>query len=349
MDAAVCRAEVCYPFGLEHGRHWAVKRRQFITLLASAAAWPLAARAQQSAMPVVGFLSSGQPQVFARMIDAFRQGLSETGYAVGQNVAFEHRAAGSDYDRFNAMANDLVRQQVAVIFASGGTVAALAAKNATSTIPIVFYMGGDPIRQDLVASLNRPGGNLTGLAWLGVDLGAKRLELLRELVPTSARIAILANPNNPDSQFEVRDVQEAAHILGLQIQVVTAGSDADFDSVFATLVKQQTGSLIVATDAYFSGRRGRIVALATRHAVPTMYDRRDFADAGGLITYGHERATAYRQLWIYTGRILKGAKPADLPVLQPTKFELVINLNAAKALGLDVPDKLLALADEVIE
>jgi putative tryptophan/tyrosine transport system substrate-binding protein len=326
-----------------------VKRREFITLLGGAAAWPLAARAQQPSMPVIGFLSSGQPQVFARMIDAFRQGLSETGYTVGQNVAFEHRAAGSDYDRFSAMANDLVRQQVAVIFSNGGTVAALAAKNATSTVPIVFYMGGDPVKQDLVASLNRPGGNLTGLAWLGVDLGAKRLELLRELVPTSVGVAILANPNNPDSEFEIRDIQEAARILGRQIYVVRAGSDADFDGVFAMLVKQQTGALIVAGDAYFSGRRGRIVALATRYGVPTMYDRRDFADAGGLISYGHDRATAYRQLGIYAGRILKGAKPADLPVLQPTKFELVINLNAAKALALEVPPTLLARADEVIE
>jgi putative ABC transport system substrate-binding protein len=317
-----------------------LKRRDFITLLCgAAAAWPLAARAQQSTMPVIGFLSSGQPQVFARMIDAFRQGLSDTGYIVGQNVAFEHRAAGSDYDRFDAMANDLVRRQVAVIFATGGTIAALAAKNATSTIPIVFNVGGDPVKQGLVASFNRPDGNLTGLGWLGVDLGAKRLELLRELVPTGVGIAVLANPNNPDSEFEIRDVQGAAR----------TGSDADFDGVFAMLVKQQTSALIVATDAYFSGRRGRIVALATRYAVPTMYDRRDFADAGGLISYGHDRATAYRQLGIYTGRILKGAKPADLPVLQPTKFELVINLNAAKALGLEIPPTLLARADEVIE
>src|SRR5262245_5626389 len=283
------------------------QRRAFMSLLGgAAAAWPIAARAQQAAVPVVGFLSSGQPQVFAPMIDAFRQGLRETGYAVGQNVAFEHRAAGSDYDRFNAMANDLVRRQVAVIFATGGTIAALAAKTATSTIPIVFYAGGDPVKQGLVPSFNRPGGNLTGLGWLGVDLGAKRLELLRELVPTGVGIAMLANPNNPDSEFEIRDVQEAARILGRQIHVVTAGSDADFDGIFAMLVKQQTSALIVASDAYFSGRRGRVVALATRHAVPTIYDRRDFADAGGLISYGHDRATAYRQLGIYTGRILSG-------------------------------------------
>ena len=327
-----------------------MKRREFITLLGgAAAAWPLAVRAQQPTMPVIGFLSSAQPQVFAQMIDAFRQGLIETGYFVGQNVAFEHRAAGSEYDRYRAMAEDLVGRQVAVIVATGGTAAALAAKNATSTIPIVFYVGGDPVKQGLVASLNRPGDNLTGLGWLGVALAAKRLELLGELVPNNMAIAMLVNPNNPDSEFEVRDVQEAARVLRRQIHIMSAESEADFDGVFATLVKQRIGALIITGDAYFSGRRGRIVALATRHAVPTMYDRRDFVDAGGLISYGHDRASAYRQLGIYAGRILKGAKPAELPVLQPTKFELVINLNAAKALGLKVPPSMLVAADEVIE
>jgi putative tryptophan/tyrosine transport system substrate-binding protein len=323
-----------------------MKRREFITLLGGAAAWPLAARAQQPAMPVIGFLSSGQPQVFAHMIDAFRQGLNETGYVVGQNVAFEHRAAGSEYDRFRAMADDLVRRQVAVIFATGGTAAALAARTATSTIPIVFYMGGDPVQQGLVVSLNRPGGNLTGFGWLGFALAAKRLELLRELLPNGATIGMLVNP---DSDFEMRDVQDAARILGRQIHILTASSDGEFDDVFATLVKQQIGALIVASDAYFSGRRGRIVALAARHGVPAIYERREFPDAGGLISYGHHRADAYRQLGIYTGRILKGTKPAELPVLQPTKFELVVNLNAAKALGIEISPKLLALADEVIE
>ena len=322
-----------------------MRRREFITLLGGAAVvWPLAVRAQQSAMPVIGFLSSAQPQVFAQMIDAFRQGLNETGYVVGQNVAFEHRAVGNEYDRYRAMAEDLVGRQVAVIVATGGTGAALAAKNATSTIPIVFYMGGDPVKQGLVASLNHPGDNLTGLGWLGVALGAKRLELLGELVPNNVAIAMLVNPNNPDSEFEVRDVQEAA-----RVHIVSAESEADLGSVFTMLVKQHTGALIIAGDSYFSGRRGRIVALAARHAMPTMYDRRDFVDAGGLISYGHERASAYRQLGIYAGRILKGAKPAELPVLQPTKFELVINLNAAKALGLKVPPSMLVAADEVIE
>jgi putative tryptophan/tyrosine transport system substrate-binding protein len=210
-------------------------------------------------------------------------------------------------------------------------------------------MGGDPVKQGLVASLNRPGGNLTGLGWLGVPLVAKRLELLGELVPNNMAIAMLVNPNNPDSEFEIRVVQEAARVLSRQIHIMSAEGDADFDDVFTMLVKQHTGALIITGDAYFSGRRGRIVALAARHAVPTMYDRRDFVDAGGLISYGHDRASAYRQLGIYTGRILKGAKPAELPVLQPTKFELVINLNAAKALGLTVPPSLLVAADEVIE
>ena len=326
-----------------------MRRREFITLLGGAAVtWPLVARAQQS-MPVVGFLSSGQPQVFALMIDAFRQGLGETGYVVGGNVAFEHRAAGSEYSRFRAMADDLVRNQVAVIFATGGTAAALAAKAATPTIPIVFYMGGDPVKQGLVASLSHPGGNLTGLGWLGFALGAKRLEVLRVLVPDATVTAMLVNPNNPDSEFEIRDVQEAARALGRQVHILTVGSEADFDGAFAMLVKQQTRALIVASDPYFSGRRGRIVALAARHGVPAIYERREFPEAGGLISYGHHRADAYRQLGRYTGRILKGVKPAELPVLQPTKFELVINLNAAKALGVKISDNLLSIADEVIE
>ena len=247
------------------------------------------------------------------------------------------------------MADDLVRRQVALIFATGGTAAALAARTATSTIPIVFYMGGDPVQQGLVASLSRPGGNLTGFGWLGFALAAKRLELLRELLPNGATIGMLMNPANPDSDFEMRDVQDAARILGRQIHILTASSDGEFDGVFATLVKQQIGALIVASDAYFSGRRGRIVALAARHGVAAIYERREFPDAGGLISYGHHRADAYRQLGIYSGRILKGTKPAELPVLQPTKFELVINLNAAKALGIEISPKLLALADEVIE
>jgi putative tryptophan/tyrosine transport system substrate-binding protein len=324
-----------------------MRRREFISLLGSTAIWPLAARAQQRAVPVVGFLMG--VQVPANLVSAFREGLGERGHVEGQGVAFDLRSAGGDYNRFRTIADEFVHRHVATIFATGGTAAALAAKSATATIPIVFYMGGDPVSQGLVASLNRPGGNLTGLGWLGFDLGAKRLELLHELLPKNPALGILMNPSNPDSDFEVRDIQDAARILKQQVQIFTASSDADFDGVFETLVKQQIGALIVASDAFFSGRRGRIVALAARRGVPAIYERRDFPDAGGLISYGHDRADAYRQLGIYVGRILNGEKPGDLPVLQPTKFELVINLNVAKALGIDVPAKLLALADEVIE
>jgi putative tryptophan/tyrosine transport system substrate-binding protein len=321
-----------------------MRRREFITLVGSAAAsWPLAARAQ-SATPIVGFLMG--VQVPANLVSAFRQGLGELGYVEGQSVAFDLRSAGGDYDRFRTIADEFVHRQVAVIFA---TTAALAAKSATAIIPIVFYMGGDPVNQGLVASLNRPGSNLTGVGFLGFALGAKRLELLHELVPENAAVGILVNPSNPDSDFEVRDVQDAARILKQQVHVLTASSDADFDGVFETLVKQQIGALIVASDAFFSGRRGRIVALAARRGVPAIYERRNFPDAGGLMSYGHDRADAYRQLGIYVGRILRGEKPADLPVLRPTRFELVINLNVAKAFGIDVPAKLLAVADEVIE
>ena len=322
-----------------------MRRREFITLLSSSAAiWPLPAHAK---IPVVAFLSGVAVPV--QLVDAFRQGLGQIGYIEGQNVSFEYRTASGEYDRFRTIADDLVRQQVAVIFATGGTAAALAAKSATSTTPVVFYMGGDPVKQGLVASLNRPGGNLTGLGWLGFALGAKRLELLRELLPNVTAISLLLNPKNPDSEFEVQDVQEAARVLGRQLQVLPASVEAEIPGAFAKVVQQRDGALIVASDPFFSGRRGLLVALAARHGVPTIYERRDFPDAGGLISYGHKRADAYRQLGIYTGRILKDTRPADLPVLQPTKFELVVNLNAAKALGLEIPSTLLAHADEVIE
>jgi putative ABC transport system substrate-binding protein len=323
-------------------------RRKFLaTLGGAAAAWPLAARAQEPAMPVIGVLSG--LQIPAHLFEAFRRGLGEIGYVEGHNVAFEHRSASGDYDRFRAIADDLVRRQVAVIFASGGTAAALAAKAATSTMPIVFYVGGDPVKQGLVIGLNRPGSNLTGLGWLGFALGAKRLELLQELVPSATTISLLVNPTNPDSEFEMQDLREAARVVGRELHVLHARAEADFASVFSKLVRQRDGARVVASDAFFSGRRGLLVALAARHGVPTIYERRDFPDAGGLISYGHQRADAYRQLGIYTGRIVKGVRPADLPVLQPTKFELVINLNAAKALALDIPPTLLARADDVIE
>jgi putative tryptophan/tyrosine transport system substrate-binding protein len=325
-----------------------IRRRELVFALGgAAAAWPLTARAQQPAMPIVGFLSG--VQVPANLVSAFREGLGELGFVEGKSIAFNQQSAGGDYSHFRAIADDFVRRQVGVIFATGGTAAALAAKSATVTIPIVFYMGGDPVGQGLVASLNRPGGNLTGLGWLGFALGAKRLELLREVMSPGAAIGVLVNPSNPDSDFEVLELQQGARILRQELHILNASSDADFDGIFQTLAKQKVGALIVASDAFFSGRRGRIVALATRHGIPAIYERRDFPDAGGLMSYGHHRAAAYRQLGVYVGRILKGEKPADLPVIQPTRFEFVINLNVAKALGLDVPDKLLALADEVIE
>jgi putative ABC transport system substrate-binding protein len=324
-----------------------MRRREFIMLIGTAAACPLAARAQHPAMPVIGFLTG--LQVPAPLVDAFRGGLGEVGYVEGQNVAFEHRTAGGEYDRFREIADDFVRRKVAVIFATGGTAAALAAKSVTSITPVVFYMGGDPVKQGLVTSLNRPGGNLTGLGWLGFALGAKRLELLHELVPNVTAISLLLNPKNPDSEFEAQDAQEAARKLGQQLYVLPASVDAEFPDIFSKLAQQRDSALIVASDILFSGRRGLLVALAARHGIPTIYERRDFPDAGGLISYGHHRTDAYRQLGIYTGRILKGARPADLPVLQPTKFELVINLNAARALGLTIPPTLLARADEVIE
>jgi putative tryptophan/tyrosine transport system substrate-binding protein len=324
-----------------------MKRREFITLLGGAAAWPLAARAQQSAMPLVGILSSAEPP--APLIEAYRQGLNEFGYVEGKNFAFERRRAGPEYKHFRALADELVHRQVAVIFAAGGTVAALAAKAATATIPIVFYVGGDPVTQGLVISLNRPGGNLTGVAWLGDVMGGKRLELLHEIVPNATVIGMLVNSNNPDSTSETRDVQEAARILGQQIHVLSASNESDFEKVFTTLVQRRASALIVATDPFFSNQRARLAALARRHSMPAIYDRREFVEAGGLISYGHHRADAYHQLGVYTGRILKGAKPADLPVLQPTKFELTVNLKTAKALGLTVPPALFARADDVIE
>ena len=325
-----------------------MKRREFITLLGgAAAAWPLAARGQQAAMPLVGILSSGEQP--APLIQAYHQALKELGYVEGQNFTFERRRAGAEYERFRALADELVRRQVAVIFAAGGTVASLAAKAATAAIPIVFYVGGDPVTQGLVTSLSRPGGNLTGVAWLGESMGGKRLELLGEIVPNATVIGILVNPKNPDSIFEMRNVQDAARLLGHQISVLNASSEPEFDTVFARAVQQRVGAVIVATDPFFSNQRARLARLAARHAVPTIYDRREFVESGGLISYGHDRAEAYHQAGIYTGRILKGAKPADLPVVQPTRFELAISLKAAKALGLEIRPTLLARADEVIE
>jgi ABC-type uncharacterized transport system substrate-binding protein len=323
-----------------------MRRRQFITLLGGAAAtWPLAARAQQPAMPVIGFLSSRSPRESASVVAGFRQGLKEAGYREGQNVHIAFRWAEGQFDQLPALAAELVEIQVAVILAAGGTVTGLAAKAATSTIPIVC-IGTDPDKVGLVASLSRPGGNVTGISPLSWPLGAKRLGLLRELVPRTAVIAVLINPTNPAAEMESEGIQAAARATGQQIHILHASSESGIDAAFTNLVQQRVGALLVGADPFFNSRRNQLVALAARHAVPTIYS---FSAAGGLISYASNIPEAYHQAAIYVGRILKGEKASDLPVVQPTKFELIINLKTAKALGIDVPLHLQQLADEVIE
>jgi putative ABC transport system substrate-binding protein len=327
-----------------------MRRRDFITLLGgAAAAWPLAARAQQSAMPVIGFLNGQSPDGYSAYLRAFRQGLKDAGYVEGENVAIEYRWAENQVDRLPALAADLVRRRVAVIAAGGG--AAFAAKAATTTIPIVFTTGEDPVRSGLVASLARPGGNLTGVNFFNAELTAKRLELLRGLVPAATRVAVLVNPTTAGTSTEtmVRDMEPAARTLGLQIQILNASTSREIDAAFATLVREHPDALFVANDPFFTSRRVQLANMAARHAVPATYGARQNAEAGGLMSYGSDTADAYRQAAVYTGRILKGVKPGDLPVVQASKFELIINAQTARMLGLSVPPMLLAIADEVIE
>jgi putative tryptophan/tyrosine transport system substrate-binding protein len=325
-----------------------IGRREFISLIGSAAAWPFAARAQQSAMPVVGFLNSTYAKLYEFNVAAFRQGLQNAGYVEGSNLRIEYRWAEGDYNRLRALAAELVDRQVNVIAATGDVASALAAQAATAKIPIVFTIGGDPVRFGLVASFNRPGGNVTGISAVTGALGAKRMELLSKLAPRS-KIGLLMNPDNPNAAAEQRDAQEAARVLGLQTVVLNVRNTGDFDTAFETFVREKAGALYGASDPMMVAQRDQLTAFAARQRVPAIYSEREAVIAGGLMSYGASITGMYRQAGDYVGQILKGAKPAELPVVQPTKFELVINLKTAKALGLEIPATLLATADEVIE
>jgi putative ABC transport system substrate-binding protein len=329
-----------------------MRRRDFITLVGGAAVapamlWPVAARAQQPAMPVVGFLNTTAPESYTRFAAQFRQGLSEAGFTEGQNVVVEYRWARNQYDQLPALAAELVRREVAVLVATGGEPATRAAQAATSKIPIVFIAQGDPVRAGFITSFNRPGGNMTGVGVFATVLIAKRQELLHEL--GSKLVAVLVNPTNPNTEFDVTEVQAAARTLGQQVRIFTASSEREIDAAFAALIEQRVDAVLVQAEPLFANRRDQIVALASRHAVPAIYPFREFVAAGGLISYGSVLADSYRQVGVYAGRILKGAKPADLPFMQPVKFELVVNLKIAKAIGIELPTSILLRADEVIE
>ena len=327
-----------------------MKRREFITLLGSAAAaWPLAARAQQAAMPVVGFLGAPSAAPYARYVAAFHQGLKEVGYVEHQNVAMEYRWADGQYDRLPALAAELVNRRVAVIVPIGGAPATLTAKAATSTIPIVFNLGADPIGLGLVTNLNRPGGNITGIAMMTLEIETKRLELLHELAPASTALAVLLNPTNAQAQTQEREAQRAARVIGRQVLILKAGTEREIESAFAALVRERAGGLLVGGDTFFNSQETLFVVLSARHAIPTIYPFKAFVDAGGLMSYGTSLLDAYRQTGVYAGRVLKGERPGDLPIVQPTKFELVINMKIARALDIAISPTLLARADEVIE
>jgi ABC-type uncharacterized transport system substrate-binding protein len=326
-----------------------MKRREFMTLLGGAAAWPLAARAQQPAMPVVGFLHDGSSDARAHLAAAFREGLSDAGFVDRRNVVIEYRWAQDQFDRLPALVAELVQRQVAVIATPGSATAARAAKAATSTIPIVFSIGSDPVKLGLVDSLNRPGGNITGVNYFTQELGPKRLGLLRELLPAGAGVVVLVNPKSPITDSALTDLQAAASAVRQQFSVLDASNNQEIYAAFPAMAQRRTPALMIVTDPLFTSRRVQLVTLATRYAIPAIYTSREFTEVGGLMSYGTDLPQIYRQVGIYTGRILKGAKPSDLPVIQPTKFEFVINLATAKALGIDVPPTLLARADEVIE